>query len=558
MESDYTMKDFIDIALPTESADNYYMNQTKNQVNNFIYIEQSWYEKLFEPNTYYILGPKGSGKTLYAAYMCADIRKETVSKSHTIDVGDYGKLIAMKTSNHLNFTDYMTMWKVILLQKFLLGLDATEISFFGRAKNFKSIQETISQYFGYDVTDDSFNPVTVIDSCGKQIEVTNYLNDQLELTPLKEKSSGIILKREEGNKSASITSKSVERVAATYTDTWLRAIDAFRRTISKISFKFNHYLFVDGLDVRPQSINEVEYAECIGALVRAVFDLNTKIFGNIEKRDNHSFKIIALTRTDIFLNSELVNVTSCINDNCVELDWTYSNEKEFYYSNLYKMMNRVLGWDGKNQPFPAEEYFNFSMAPKGKRPIKADLYIQRYSRLRPRDIVVYLRLLQRECRAKGVKNPDKQTLNSPEVIARYANYYTDQVKSEMTFSYSSDIVKSVFELLKALDRDSFSLSYFQKIFDLHCENNALFSAAFSSYRDLINVLYSLDVIGWTERVSPRSNGPRHYRNTHWHYREVKAIDETYRFPWEQFSVAYMPRLLVHRGATKHILGFAKA
>ena len=198
------------------------------------------------------------------------------------------------------------------------------------------------------------------------------------------------------------------------------------------------------------------------------------------------------------------------------------------------------------------------MAPKGKRPIKADLYIQRYSRLRPRDIDVYLRLLQRECRAKGVKNPDKQTLNSPEVIARYANYYTDQVKSEMTFSYSSDIVKSVFELLKALDRDSFSLSYFQKIFDLHCENNALFSAAFSSYRDLINVLYSLDVIGWTERVSPRSNGPRHYRNTHWHYREVKAIDETYRFPWEQFSVAYMPRLLVHRGATKHILGFAKA
>lgn len=319
------MKDFIDIALPTESADNYYMNQTKNQVNNFIYIEQSWYEKLFEPNTYYILGPKGSGKTLYAAYMCADIRKETVSKSHTIDVGDYGKLIAMKTSNHLNFTDYMTMWKVILLQKFLLGLDATEISFFGRAKNFKSIQETISQYFGYDVTDDSFNPVTVIDSCGKQIEVTNYLNDQLELTPLKGKSSGIMLKREEGNKSASSTSKSVERVAATYTDTWLRAIDAFRRTISKISFKFNHYLFVDGLDVRPQSINEVEYAECIGALVRAVFDLNTKIFGNIEKRDNHSFKIIALTRTDIFLNSELVNVTSCINDNCVELDWTYSN-----------------------------------------------------------------------------------------------------------------------------------------------------------------------------------------------------------------------------------------
>lgn len=546
----FLKKDFIDIALPTETADNYYMNQTKHQVNNFIYIEPSWYEKLLEPNTYYILGPKGSGKTLYAAYMCAGIRKETVSKSYTIDVGDYGKLIAMKTSNHLNFTDYMTMWKVIILQKFLLGLDAEEISFFGRTKNFKSIQETISQYFGYDVTDDSFNPVTVIDSRGKQTEVTDYLNNQFDVKPLKGNSTGVVHKQEERNKFFSSTNKSVERVAAAYTDTWLRAIDAFRRTISKMAFKFNHYLFIDGLDVRPKSINEVEYAECIGALVRAVYDLNTKIFGNIQKKDSHSFKIIALTRTDIFLNSELVNVTSCISDNCVELDWTYSNEKEFYYSNLYKMMNRVLGWDEKSCPLPAEQYFSFSMSPRGKRAIKADLYIQRYSRLRPRDIVVYLRLLQRECKAKGVKNPNKSILNSPEVIARYANYYTEQVKSEMKFNYSVDVVKSVFELLKTLNCDSFSANDFEKVYNLHCENNTDFKTAFADYRALIDVLYSLDIIGWTEWVPYR-------RNTHWHYREVKAIDETYRFPWEQFCVANKPRLVVHRGATKHILGFAK-
>ena len=84
----------------------------------------------------------------------------------------------------------------------------------------------------------------------------------------------------------------------------------------------------------------------IGALVRAVFELNTKLLGNIKRKDKCNLKIVALTRTDIFLNSNLVNVTSCINDNCVELDWTYSNENEFRYSALYNMMNRVLGWDG--------------------------------------------------------------------------------------------------------------------------------------------------------------------------------------------------------------------
>ncbi len=76
--------------------------------------------------------------------MCAEKRRNTKSKAHTIDVGDYGKLIAMKTSNHLDYTAYLTMWKVILIQKFLLGIDASEISFLGRTKNFKEIQNVIS------------------------------------------------------------------------------------------------------------------------------------------------------------------------------------------------------------------------------------------------------------------------------------------------------------------------------------------------------------------------------------------------------------------------------
>ena len=181
------MNNFVDIVMPAESADSYYMNRQKSKVNDFIYIDEEWYSKLLDSNTFYILGPKGSGKTLYAAYMCAEKRGDIVSRSHTIDVGDYGKLIAMKVANQLNFTDYLTMWKVIILQKLLLGLQSSEISFWGRAKSFKEIQETISQYFGYDVANDSFNPITVIDSCDKQNKVTNYLQSQMsdgQITPL--------------------------------------------------------------------------------------------------------------------------------------------------------------------------------------------------------------------------------------------------------------------------------------------------------------------------------------------------------------------------------------
>ena len=93
---------YTNIRFPQESADGYYTKKSQKLVDEFIYIDPEWYKQLFDPNTYYILGPKGSGKTLYAAYMCAEIRENTVSKSHTIDVGDYGKLIKMKTDNQLN------------------------------------------------------------------------------------------------------------------------------------------------------------------------------------------------------------------------------------------------------------------------------------------------------------------------------------------------------------------------------------------------------------------------------------------------------------------------
>lgn len=72
---------FVDIVLPTEAADSYYMNKNKHYIDDFIFIEQEWYDKLFDSNIFYILGAKGSGKTLYAAYMCAE-KEEIQNQKH--------------------------------------------------------------------------------------------------------------------------------------------------------------------------------------------------------------------------------------------------------------------------------------------------------------------------------------------------------------------------------------------------------------------------------------------------------------------------------------------
>ena len=540
--------DFLDVVLPNESADNYYMHKMKGKVAEFIYLDPEWYAKLFDPNTFFILGSKGSGKTLYAAYMCADIRKNTISRSHTIDVSDYGKLIAMKEKHHLSFTDYLTMWKVILLQKFLFSLQATDIAFWGRTKNFREIQDTISQFFGYDVTEDSFNPITVMDSCEKQMEVTDYLCGQCSVDAnVRVLNSNLSLEQQANQRDAEACEHRVERVTVSYTDTWLRSIDAFVRTVKKISFRHNHYLFVDGLDVRPKEINAREYSECIAALVRAVYEINTKILGNMNRKDDHDFKIVALTRTDIFLNSSLVNVTSCISDNCVELDWTYSNEKEFQYSKLYKMMNRVLGWDGESRELPVEKYFNFSLPQSATRTLTAALSIQRRSRLRPRDVVVILRLIQEECKRRKSRNPTAIEMNSAEVNTGYSKYYTDQIKSEMMFQYDGEEIKDIFQMVRTIRKEVFTEKEFQTAFESYVVQHPTFRNLFATHRDVLNVLYSLDVVGWREVF-------RNKMKMHWHYREVKAIDESCRMPWEEMEVAETVRIIIHRGASKHLLG----
>lgn len=539
--------DFVDIKLPKEAADSYYMKKTQHLVSNFIYIDSEWSRKIFDPTTFYILGPKGSGKTLYAAYMCADLRNNTLSKYHTISVDDYGKIISMKKKGHLSFTDFTTIWKVILLQKFLCSIDADSVTFWGRDKNFKSIQKTISDYFGYDVTNDEFNPVTIIDSFGKQDEVTAFLNTELGITsPI---SALLNAKAGMDEKTLETVSSSVEAQTSRYTDTWLRSINSFKNALENIAFKHNHYLFIDGLDVRPPDLDAEEYGNCISALIRAVYDLNTKVFGSMDLKDDREFKIIALTRTDIFLNSNLVNVTSCINDNCVELDWTYGNEKNFMYSKLYKMMNRVLGWDGITGEMPVQIYFGFDIAKYGKGSLKAAMYIQRLSRLRPRDIVTMLNLIQEECRSRGCKNPDPTIINSSEIIDRYSNYYIEQIKSELRFSYSEGEVFHIFNLITTVNKHRLSEDEFRVLYDYYCERVPKFKTLFSSHRALVDLLYSLDVVGWCEFDSYTKKV-----KVHWHYRETKAIDEQHRLPWEKYESVSEAKLVIHTGATKYIVG----
>lgn len=540
--------DFVDVLLPLESADSYVNGRTK--VEDFMFVDIDVINSLINPYTYYILGPKGCGKTLYAAYMCAEVRTNTKSKCYKIDVSDYGKLIEMKKAHMLDFTAYLTMWKFILLEKFLLAIDPDGISFFNRNKQYKEIQSSVSHFFDFDVTADIFNPVTLIDSFDKQEELSHYLSSNAsasgETTVLSQRTGASVGMEMGGTtKEAIKTASQMNKVSSVYTDTWTRAIYAFKELVSSISFKRNHFLFVDGLDVRPNEIDAIEYGECIGSLVRAVYDINTTIFTKTDVRNDCLFKIIALTRTDIFLKSQLVNVTSCICDNSVELDWAYPSESEFEYSNLYRMINRILGGKKGSVPSPIDQYFNFIVNDYEKA-VKASLYMQRFTRLRPRDFVRMLRIIQQECKNRNICNPNEDVMKSNYVKNQFSNYYIEQVKSEMLFQYNQEEQNLIISFIRSLRRSVFTEMSFNTMHSHFMQTNAIFKEILNDRRKVLDVLYTLDIIGWKEVYKGKTK-------IHWHYREIKAIDEVGRMPWEQIDNANELAFILHPGIRRYVV-----
>ena len=135
------------------------------------------------------------------------------------------------------------------------------------------------------------------------------------------------------------------------------------------------------------------------------------------------------------------------------------------------------------------------------RPLKADLYIQRQSRLRPRDVVKLLQLLREQCKKKGIKNPSASLFDSPNLISMYSNYDTDQVKSEMMLKYSAETIKRIFEIVKMLNADTFTETCFENIYRKDCNANIGFSGIFSGHRAMLDVLYTLDLVGGQEPLN---------------------------------------------------------
>lgn len=141
------MKTIEQLNLGYSDAQNYSKRKDKMFFNE-IFVRNSFLDKLLNENVYYLIGEKGTGKTAYATFLANSNYKDLRGVLSYINATDYEKFYTLKKNNHLEMSDFTSIWKVIILLLFAQFITNNEgtVSSFNKSK-LKLLNQAIDNYY---------------------------------------------------------------------------------------------------------------------------------------------------------------------------------------------------------------------------------------------------------------------------------------------------------------------------------------------------------------------------------------------------------------------------
>lgn len=352
-----------------------YIQRNNKQILSEVFVKNAYLTKLLQPNVYYLIGEKGTGKTAYAAFLSNSEYDNNKSILKYISGTDYEKFYELKKRKQIDVSGYVDIWKTILL--LLLAKSVTDndkvVSIFNK-NNLLKLMQAIDEYYNRAFAPEIVNALKIVDKS----EVAAKLVCQYA---------------EVGGNTGSTFEFSEQRLQMNL----FYISKQFSDCLGNLKLAKNLTLYIDGIDVRPNQIPYDEYLECIKGLATACWTLNTELFANV--RDSKGqFKVVLLLRPDIFNSLNLQNATNKLADNAVYLEWrtTYT---DYPTSNLYKMANKLLAYsqDNKKTDDIWEQYFNWELPTSNPDKRKNDTAFMEFLKIslsRPRDIQRILTLIR--------------------------------------------------------------------------------------------------------------------------------------------------------------------
>lgn len=272
------MKKIRELDMGYGDAENYRRRKNKEFFNK-IFLFDDVVDEICDEGKYFLIGEKGTGKTAYSVYLSNHDYKDTISVMRFIRETDYQKFITLKTSNNLKLSDYTSIWETILL---------LHISQLLREK--KCIRHGVGNFQFYNKLNDILNQYETakvapeIMTCFDIIE-----NKEMAIKALTQ-----IL-----NIDASVNTKS-RQVDFRFQSVISNLNQSLKKAIASIQLNHSFMLFIDGIDIRPESVSQKDYIECIKGLAHAIWSLNNDYFACLKGNEKNLIKVVLLIRPDIF------------------------------------------------------------------------------------------------------------------------------------------------------------------------------------------------------------------------------------------------------------------
>lgn len=475
-----------------------YRQRHQKELFNKLFLRTEAIEQCLRPDTYYLMGEKGAGKTAYAVYLENNSEGNTRCQVTTMTETQYKRFIQLKKNGKMDYSDYAAIWRAILLhlvaQMIVTKSKAAVHLLTGK---FRKLEDEIRK-FGKN----AMNPE--VDSAFEAVSG--------------EKMGAVVKAKDIGSFNAE-KSNSTKETGSTIKHHVMDAEASLRSAIADLKLENTHILFVDGIDYRPEGVSYVDYIECIKGMGEAVWQLNNDFFSSI-KDSKGRIKVVLLVRPDVFHALNLYNSNSRLQDNTVFLDWT-TTEKALRSSPLFEVSGRYFSSQQSFKPTEAEAWEHYYPS-DGTSEDSVFRRALKNTFQKPRDIFTLIKISRNSMIKAGKGGEDHfpaEWTTAAAFTKEFSDYLLGEVRNYAAFYMTQEDFTIYMKFFQYLDGKSrFKMADFEKA---HAGFSAWAAGEQIRARDyqrdpesLLQFLYDVNLIGYSE--DQVGGGDRFF---HWSFRE---------------------------------------
>lgn len=501
------MKFIENLVIPKNDAVMY--NDSQEKVGFLsLYNKTHFYDELMKDSCFYIIAEKGSGKTALALFFAndIDITSTVNSKLVPINAVDYNRFIQMKIKKKLEYSDYSSIWRTIILQLVAQLIVQKESNIIHRVTGkFKKIEKAIKDF--------------------DENAVLPEMETIREFTSTFETNDGVMVRNKQigGAEIKQTSTEAVNEAVGVIRHHLLELEKSLKAGLQDISLQKNVVLLLDGLDARPSEVSNEEFFECLSGLESALWHLNVEFF-SVMKNQKKRIRICVLLRPDIFNELHIYNSNCKISDNSVVLNWE-TKTTDYRNSDLFHTIDKYFTSQNNNDPNMGWDAYFPEKDSSGNS--KAFIWLLNNSFQRPRDLFTAIKILITEYKKKKKTKSSRFMMGdilSNSFTTEFANYLLGEVRNYANIYVSNNDFAHYQAFFRFLDGASefyfakFDTAYKRFIADPRSEE-IINKKFLSSSTVLLQFFFDCNIIGYKEYARSQND-----EFIHWSYRERSVYD----------------------------------